>query len=102
MPTWPKTMTGSPSCSFSATFHSCELLERERKREGEIKVVFVVDRHMKMENRGVFLGKLWVFRFLQIHSGGEKLRENRHNFSCRFPKTAPNVDAQNHRGLGTT
>ncbi|RXH68064.1 hypothetical protein DVH24_028211 [Malus domestica] len=32
-----------------------------------------------------------------IHNGGVKLRDNRHNFSCRFPQTAPNVDAQNRR-----
>ncbi|KAM1800579.1 hypothetical protein ACFX11_032284 [Malus domestica] len=37
---------------------------------------------------------VWV---LQIHGGGENLRNDRHSFSCRFPQTAPNVDAQNRR-----
>ncbi|KAM1054230.1 hypothetical protein PS2_001591 [Malus domestica] len=27
------------------------------------------------------------------------MKENRHSFSCRFPQTAPNVDAENRRGL---
>ncbi|KAM1419580.1 hypothetical protein ACFXTO_023107 [Malus domestica] len=32
-----------------------------------------------------------------IHGGDENLRENQHSFSCRFPQTAPNVNAQNRR-----
>ncbi|TQD74838.1 hypothetical protein C1H46_039626 [Malus baccata] len=27
----------------------------------------------------------------------KKMEENRHSFSCRFPQTVPNVDAQNQR-----
>ncbi|KAM1146161.1 hypothetical protein COP2_039214 [Malus domestica] len=54
-------------------------------------------RHKKKEN-------LWVLilQILQIHGGGEKMKENRHSFLCRFPQTVPNVDAQNRMGLGTT
>ncbi|KAM1688569.1 hypothetical protein ACFX2K_036424 [Malus domestica] len=30
---------------------------------------------------------------VEIHGGGEKMKENRHSFLCRFPQTASNVDA---------
>ncbi|TQE10018.1 hypothetical protein C1H46_004308 [Malus baccata] len=59
---------------------------------------WVVEVFRKSPRRDVL--RSWV---VQIHGGEmKKMKENQHSFSCRFPQTAPNVDAQNRRGLGTT